>query len=96
MQLCCITCLWYNSCLYNFQINLRMIPEIDNKFVFQGKVIEVINYSQNRIIKVLCKPESIVIESVDDSSLNLGDTVNLTGTYKVDNINIQTKNHLTN
>ena len=58
----------------------------ENKYIFRGEVVEVLNQGLNRKIKVICKPGSLIIETPDKDALTLGDSVIIKGTFEVDTL----------
>lgn len=66
-----------------------MCPSIDNKFAFEGKVIEIINSEEGRKVRVLCNPQSLIIEAYDEDTINLGDKVSIEGILDVTEVFIR-------
>lgn len=63
-----------------------MTINLENKYIFRGEVVEVINQGLSRKIKVICKTGSMIIETPDIDALTLGDSVIITGTFAVDTL----------
>ena len=57
-----------------------------NAFVFTGKVVEILNSSESRIIKVVCRPGNLLILTEDEGNLDLGEQVILEGNIQVEKI----------
>lgn len=58
----------------------------ENKYIFRGEVVEVLNQGLSRKIKVICKPGSMIIETPDIEAVTLGDSVIIKGTFKIDTL----------
>jgi len=58
----------------------------ENKYIFRGEVVEVLNQGPSRKIKVICKPGSMIIETPDIDTVTLGDSVIITGTFEIDTL----------
>ena len=58
----------------------------ENKYIFRGEVVEVLNQGPSRRIKVICKPGSMIIETPDLDTLTLGDAVIIKGSFEVDTL----------
>ena len=63
-----------------------MIQTASNRYRFQCEVVEVIHKDGSRMIKAVCNPGSIIIETPDVGNIQLGDKLTVTGTLQIDSI----------
>lgn len=63
-----------------------MIQKASNRYRFQCEVVEVIHKDGSRMIKAICTPGSIIIETPDDGNIQLGDKLMVSGTLQIDKI----------
>lgn len=57
-----------------------------NNYQFSCRVVEVIYKEERRIIKVVCNPGSLIIETPDAGKAQLGDRLLLKGSFYIDTI----------
>ena len=57
-----------------------------NTFHLSCKVSEVIHQDRKRIIRVMCNPGSLIIETPDDGKVQLGDSLHVTGTLHIERL----------
>lgn len=57
-----------------------------NKLTLKGKVMEVYQEEMGTVIQVICKPDFIIISSVQDDSFHLYDDVVIEGDFRVKKI----------
>ena len=69
--------------------NNRMQQEGINRYCFLGEVSEVFHQDGQRWMRTLCKPGSILIQILDDNELQLGDSVRVTCSLKVEKLEKQ-------
>ncbi|NOZ45257.1 MAG: hypothetical protein GXO79_00590 [Chlorobi bacterium] len=67
-----------------------------NHYIFHGEIIEVINSDSKGIVKILCLPDSIIVEAINNNSFNLGDNVKLSGYFHVENMELNQQNPFIN
>jgi hypothetical protein len=61
-----------------------MLSEESNRYRFQCEVVEVIYKDGKRIIKAMCNPGTMIIETPDDGKIQLGDRMVVTGTIHIE------------
>jgi hypothetical protein len=66
-----------------------------NTYQLSCRVVEVIYKEDKRIIKVVCNPGSIILETPDAGKAQLGDRLHLTGSFQIDTIRAEnsSENH---
>jgi hypothetical protein len=57
-----------------------------NIYQFSCQVVEVIYKDDRRIIKAICNPGSMIIETPDAGKAQLGDRLQITATLNIDTI----------
>ena len=62
-----------------------MVSEDSNRYRFHCEVVEVIYQDGKRIIKAMCNPGTMIIETPDDGKIQLGDRLVVTGTIQIEN-----------
>jgi hypothetical protein len=55
-----------------------------NTYRFYCQVVEVIHKDGGRLIKTMCKPGSLIIETPDDGITQLGDMLIVTGKFLIE------------
>ena len=58
----------------------------DNSFCFSARVVEEILKDGTRILKVLCRPGTFILNIPDSSSLGLGDHVCISGSFHIEGL----------
>lgn len=60
-----------------------MSSDTSNTYRFYCQVIEVIHKDGGRLIKTMCNPGSLIIETPDDGKAKLGDKLIVTGSLRI-------------
>jgi hypothetical protein len=63
-----------------------------NTYQFSCQVVEVIYNADKRIIKAICNPGSMIIETPDAGKAQLGDRLMITGSLNIDTVRIENNN----
>ena len=61
-----------------------MDSDASNSYRFRCEVVEVIYKDGKRVIKAMCNPGSLIIETPDDGKIQLGDKLIVTGSIHID------------
>lgn len=65
-----------------------------NTYQLSCRVVEVIYKENKRIIKAVCNPGSLIIETPDAGKAQLGDRLLLTGSFHIDTIRAENSNEI--
>jgi len=65
---------------------------LTNTYQFSCRVVEVIYKEDKRVIKVVCNPGSLIIETPDAGKAQLGDRLLLSGSFHIDTIRAENSN----
>lgn len=60
-----------------------------NTYNFSCQVVEIIYKGEKRIIKVMCNPGSLIIETPDAGKAQLGDRLQVSGTLHIDKVKFE-------
>ncbi|MEN8230161.1 MAG: hypothetical protein ABFS38_18510 [Bacteroidota bacterium] len=66
-----------------------MSSDPSNTYHFSCQVVEIIYKEEQRIIKAICNPGSLIIETPDVGKAQLGDRLLLSGTFQIDTVKFE-------
>ena len=66
-----------------------MIADSSNTYHLSCQVVEIIYKEENKIIKAMCYPDSLIIETPDAGTAQLGDRLLVTGTFHIDTVKLE-------
>jgi len=70
----------------HIQIVAPMTSVQSNTYRFYCQVVEVINKDGHRLIKTICNPGPLIIETPDDGKTKLGDKLIVTGRIQIESM----------
>ncbi len=65
-----------------------------NTYQLSCRVVEVIYKEDKRIIKAVCNPGSLIIETPDAGKANLGERLLISGRFHIDTIRAENSNEI--
>ena len=65
-----------------------MQTESANTYHLSCQVVEIIYKEDQRIIKAVCHPGSLIIETAEGGQAQLGDKLRVTGTLRIDAVKL--------
>ncbi len=70
-----------------------MTSDPSNTYHLSCQVVEIIYKEKKKIIKAMCNPGSLILETSDAGKAQLGDRLQVSGTFHIDAVKFENSTH---